>query len=63
MKIIALNASGKGQAADFMHSIGNYASTKGVTYCYAVGANANREYHDFFDSSLFSDPFFIQSII
>lgn len=47
MKIIALNASGKGQATDFMHSIGNYASTKGVTYCYAVGANANREYHDF----------------
>lgn len=47
MKIIAINASGQGQIADFMHSIGKRASTNGITYLYAVGTHGNKTYHDF----------------
>jgi len=40
-------ASGRGQVANFMHSIGEYATTKGITYRYAVGAHPNKKHHDF----------------
>lgn len=62
MKIIALNASGKGQAADFMHSIGNYALQKELLIAMLL-VQTQIESIMIFDSSLFSDPFFIQSII
>lgn len=47
MKIVAINASGKGNTADVMHAIGEYAKTQGIEYLYVVGKKPNASFHDY----------------